>query len=100
MTDTSVQAPNIQQTKKMSPVTKGALIGAGINVATKAFATGMAIKTIGKDEFVKAVKKTGVGKYAGGIALGIGIVSAIGAGIGKIVEICKNKKAQNTQTEA
>lgn len=99
MSDLSIQPTNVQQKKKMSPVKKGALIGAGAEVASRALLAGLAIKSIGKDQFVNCIKTAGVGKYAGRVALGIGITSAIGAGIGKIVEICKNKKAQKTQAE-
>lgn len=99
MSDLSIQPTGVQQPKKMSPVKKGALIGAGVEVASRALLTGSVIKTFGKDQFVESIKTVGVGKYAGFIALGIGIASAIGAGIGKIVEICKNKKAQKTQAE-
>ena len=51
--------------------------------------------------FVKAVKNCygSVGKYAAISALGIAAYSILGAGIGKIVEICKNKKTQKTQAE-
>lgn len=99
MSDLTIQPTNVQQNKKMSPVKKGALIGAGVEVASRALLAGLVIKGIGKDQFVKSIKTVGVGKHAGCIALGIGIASAIGAGIGKIVEVSKNKKAQKTQAE-
>lgn len=101
MSDLSIQPANVQQPKKMSPVKKGALIAGGIASGLQAFGVGMAIKLDGKDEFVKAISKHygGKGKYAAACALGIGVYALAGAGIGKIVENCKNKKAQKTQAE-
>ena len=101
MSDLSIQPTGVQQPKKMSPVKKGALIAGGIASGLQAFSVGMAIKLGGRDEFVKTISKYygGKGKYAAACAVGIAVYAAIGAGIGKIVEICKNKKAQKTQAE-
>lgn len=101
MSDLPIQPTNVQQNKKMSPVKKGALIAGGIASGLQAFGLSMAIKLNGKDEFVKAISEDfgGKGKCVATYALGIAVYAALGAGIGKIVEICKNKKAQKTQVE-
>lgn len=101
MSDMSVQPTGVQQPKKMSPVKKGALIGAGLKVATETIGTGVLLKKLGKDTFVKETKMTfgSMGKYAGMVALGLALWTAVGAGIGKIVENSQNKKAQKAQNE-
>lgn len=103
MSDLSIQPTNVQQKKKMSPVKKGALIGAAIPATTSAIST-TALATFNKDIFKECANICGnKGKFLALIAIGTAVASGfwagIGAGIGKIVEICKNKKAQKTQAE-
>ena len=95
MSDLTIQPTNVQQNKKMSPVKKGALIAGGLKVATETIGTGILLKKWGKDTFVKEAKSMcgSMGKYASLIALGLALWTAVGAGIGKIVEVSKNKKA-------
>ena len=91
--------------QKISPVKKGARIGA-VAGATLCAINAVAGKQIIQDVFqrqeVKSLSKTS--KYAclaTGIAIGAGIIiglgSAIGAGIGKIVDTVKANKAQKAE---
>ena len=103
MSDLSIQPANIQQKKKLSPVKKGALIGASMPVVTATLET-VANFASKKDTFETLSAAVGsknviVACFALGVAIVSGIGAGIGAGIGKIVEICKNKKAQKTQAE-
>ena len=103
MSDLSIQPTGVQQPKKMSPVKKGALIGASVPVVTVTLGTvtNFASKKDAFETISAAVgnKNKAVALLALGVAIASGIYAAIGAGIGKIVEICKNKKAQKTQAE-
>ena len=103
MSDLTIQPTGVQQQKKMSPVKKGALIGFGADLAARGIAVGLGIKAAGKDAFVHSLKDgvntLGKGKTAAIIATSLALSTAIGAGIGKIVENFQNKKAQKTQAE-
>ena len=93
---TTTSAVNVSQPKK-NYVARGALIGAGFEVASRIGINACLIKNQGYDTFVKNIDKIGKGKYAAICALGVAAMAGFGALVGKIVEACKNKKAENTQ---
>ena len=96
MSDMSIQPANVSQPKK-NYVKKGALIGIGVQAGYTAIKTGVGIKALGKDTYVSVINSMGKGKYAALLAGSIALSGLIGAGIGKIVEVCKNKKAQKAE---
>ena len=91
--------------QNISPVKKGARIGAATGAALSAISV-ISSKQVLQDTFqaqeFKSLSKAG--KYAclaTGIAIGLGIMtgigSAIGAGVGKIVDTVKTNKSQKAE---
>ena len=89
------------EVNKPNYVARGAAIGLGVDVATRALAAGVGIKTLGKDAYVSTLKTCinaqGKGKFAAIVAATLALSTAIGAGIGKLVENAKAKKAEKAE---
>ena len=98
MSDLSVKAVAPQ---KKNYAAKGAAIALGAEVACRGLGAAIAIKNVGKDQFCAAFKDTvnsmGKGKYAAILVGGLAVTAAVGAGIGKLVEHCKAKKAEKAE---
>ncbi|MBR2525303.1 hypothetical protein IKE67_02435 [bacterium] len=99
--DPSKTASN--KTKKASSVKVGAIAGAAVGVA----ATGVRFlntKGTPAGALLGAVAKAQPGKFAAALGIRLikdaAITAVIGAGIGKIVEVIKNKKAKKDDVRA
>lgn len=92
--DIKVDSPKSQK-KKMDPVKKGAIIGGSIEAITSGASLISAFilaKKTGRPLF--SANLGNIAKYMAGIAFNIGTYTLLGAGIGKIVKVHQEKKAQ------
>ena len=97
----SLSVSNNVNVNKPNYVAKGAAIALGADIVSRALGVGIGIKTFGKDIFVSNAKNLvevmGKGKVAALVASGTALRVAIGAGIGKLVENAKAKKAEKAE---